>query len=111
MSKAYLTKADLLAGITLKPQDLEIEGLGLVQVRGLGLAELDEIQVQANGRDLLLALYGAQRGLINPQLSTEELNQLAYGDAQIVSNIAERVFSLSARGDRKEIDPLVGNGS
>ena len=41
---AYLTKADFLAGITLKPQDLEIDGLGTVQVRGLGLAEMNEIR-------------------------------------------------------------------
>ncbi len=111
MARAYLTKADLLAGITLKPQDFEVEGLGWVQVRGLGLADLSELRAKHGNDDTQIVLHGAHRGLVNPQLSVEDLDALGQGDAGLVSSIGKRVFELSATGDKDEIDPLAGDGS
>jgi len=108
---AYLTKADFLAGITLKPQDLEIDGLGTVQVRGLGLAEMNEIRAAIGDNELLLVVHGAHRGLVNPQLSLEDLALLGQANPLVVSEIGKKVFEISGMGQEVGDSPLAGGGS
>ncbi len=107
----YLTKADFLAGITLKPVDHEVEGVGLVQVRGLGLMELNEVSELAKGSDFLFALHSAHRGLCNPQLSVEDLEVLGKTNPNAVSGIGKKALELSGRGESQANGPLAGNGS
>jgi hypothetical protein len=111
MARAYLSKADLLAGITLKPQDFEVPGLGWVQVRGLSMNEMQDIRTSAGDNEIKLMLLFAHRGLANPQFALNELETLGNGSAGLISSIGQRVLDLSALGDKKEIDPLAGNGS
>lgn len=108
MGKTYLTKADFLAGITLTPQDFEVEGLGMVQVRGLNMVDLDELRSKFGDNEIMLMLHGAHRGLVNPQLSVDDLDVFGQGNPDIIVAIGKRVFELSGRGDKKELDPLAG---
>lgn len=111
MSKTYVSKADFLAGIMLKPQDLEVDGLGTVQVRGLTLREMGELRDKYQDNEIALMVHGAHRGLVNPLLSEEEIEALYTGDPSLILPIGQRVFQLSGRGNSDAQDPLAGNGS
>lgn len=111
MTRAYLTKADLLAGVTLKPQDFEVEGLGWVQVRGLSMNEMKELRAAAGKDEVALMLLCAHRGISNPQLAADELTALGDGQAGLISAIGTRVIELSGLGDKEKSDPLAGTGS
>ncbi len=111
MSKSYLTKADLLAGVTLKPQDFEVEGLGWVQVRGLSMNEASEIRSIVGDNEAQLLLHFAHRGLVNPQFSLDEVQSLGDASVGFITALGRRVTELCGLGDKKEIDPLAGNSS
>lgn len=111
MSKTYLTKADLLAGITLKPVDHEVEGLGWVQVRGLSMNEAAEIRAQAGDNEVSMILLFAHRGLVNPPFGLDEVEALGNANAGFITSVGSRVIDLSGLGDKKKIDPLAGTTS
>jgi hypothetical protein len=110
MSK-YLSKADFLVGITLKPVDFEVDGLGTVLLRGLSVNELQAIRAEAGDDEIRLMVLFACRGLVEPSLDAEEIQTFADGDAGIVTAIGTRVVELTGVGSRTQLDPLAGNGS
>lgn len=107
----YLTKADFLAGITLKPVDFEVDGLGTVQVRGLSIAESTAINDRCGEDNIKKGMEAVVVGMCNPQLSLDDVQALYDGDPRKVSALAVRISELSGSGDEKAQGPLAGNGS
>jgi hypothetical protein len=111
MAKSYLSKADFLAGITQKPVEFEVPGLGWVLLRGLTTLELAELQTQYESQPIELMVRGVQLGMVEPALSVEDLAALNQSNPGKVSLISQRVYELSGQGNAEVADPLAGGGS
>ncbi len=114
MSK-YLSKADFLAGITCKPVDFEVEGLGTIRVRGLSTLESDQIGKAAKGENIGLMVRTAHAGLVEPKLDESDVDALWQGAPGIINKIAEKVMQLSGITEDKpaaeDLEKKAGSGS
>lgn len=110
MNKTYLTTADFLAGITLDPVDLDVPGLGTVQVRGLTAVEMATIAERANGSNGELMVQAARYGLLRPALTDDDLPALRAAAAMRFLPIMQRIMELSGQV-ATDNGPLAGGGS
>ena len=110
VSKTYLSTADFLAGITLEPVDVEVPGLGTVQVRGLTAVEMATIAERANGNNGELMVLAARYGLLRPALTDDDLPALRGAAAMRFLPIMQRIMQLSGQAAANDA-PLAGGGS
>jgi hypothetical protein len=111
MSGSYLSEADWINGILLRPVDLELPGVGTVQVRGLSAIEVDDMQVNFKDRPVLMMLEAVAKGMVTPKLSAAGIEAMHNGNTMLVEIISRRILELSGRGEAEQQDPLAGAGS
>jgi hypothetical protein len=112
MSGSYLSADDFLRGVLGEPEDLAVEGLGLVRVRGLSVAEVARAKRAAGNDPLLLMVHMVAEGLVQPPLTAQQLLALRAGMTPRFEVIAVRVAELSGLGDDQEkLDAFPGGGS
>ena len=110
MTKTYLSEADWINGILLRPVDFEVPDLGWVQVRGLSSLELDDLRTNFRDKPILMMLGAVEKCLVQPKLSPEGVKAMHNGSPGPVEAISARILELSGQGKRDEQDPLVGDG-
>jgi len=108
---AYLSAADFLAGVQGQAVDYEVEGVGVVKLKGLTTAQAKTLYAKHSGDEIGLMLGAVGMGLVDPRLSEEQIEQL--GDASVgrISGIAQRVLQLSGMADKPALENLAGGGS
>lgn len=106
---SYLSAIDFITGITGGTADLEISGVGVIQVRALEYMDLQRITSTAAGDDVLAGLLVAGAGIANPKLTEDQLAKLQSARPGVIATIAKRVMALSGMG--KDAENLVGAGS
>lgn len=111
MGKAYISEADFINGVLLRPVDFEVEGLGLVAVRGLSSIELDDIQTRFKDKPVMMMLEAVRYGLVTPKLSEQGIQAMHEGNPGPIVAISTRILELSGQGKKDEQDPLAGVGS
>lgn len=111
MAKTYLSTADFLNGITLEPVDVEVKGLGTVQVRGLTAMEMARITDRAKGDSAEVMVLAAYYGLVQPRLTEDDLPALRGAAALRFAPIMQRIMELSGQGDAEKTEGEVGGGS
>ncbi len=109
--RAYITEADWINGILLRPVDFEVPDLGWVQVRGLSSVELDDLQSKNKDKPVLMMLDAVATCLVTPKLSEEGIKALHDGNPAMAMAISTRILELSGQGNKDAQDPLVGGGS
>jgi hypothetical protein len=115
MAKSYLSKADFLAGILQRPVDLDVPGLGVVRVQGLTAEQLSDLQLSFESKPPIeVTIQMAYRGLVEPQLSEEDIAALHQANFGYINAIANRVMALSGVGgttaNSEELENLAGGG-
>ena len=111
----YLTPDDFLRGMLAEPVDFEVEGLGLVRVRGLSVAEVARAKQAANGDTILLMVHMIALGMVEPALSAQQMLALRAGMTPRFEAIGVRIAELSglaeAGADGERLDAFPGGGS
>lgn len=112
MSGKYLSQADFLTGILGTPEDFDVPGLGLVQLRALTVAEVSQINKDA-GDDNMAQMTGAiAHGLLAPKLDEAAISQMrTSGAAGYVMKIATRIMELSGMIEGDKLGEAPGGGS
>ena len=90
-----MNKRDFLDGITGKPVDFEIEGLGKIKVKGLTVQATKEIQADYENDPVGAAIATLLYGVVEPSLDKDDLNTLMQGNAGMVMKISQRISELS----------------
>lgn len=112
-NKHYLSKADFLAGITCKPVDFEVSGLGLVKVRSMTTQESGELGKAGDGVAVMLEVV--RMCLVEPKLDESERALLAEAQPGIIMAIGRRILELSGLAETQEyqdeLQKKAGNGS
>lgn len=106
---SYINKSDFFAAITGKPVDYEIDGVGLVQVRGLTSLELAEIQSK-NMNPVQISLDAVRRCLVAPALDASDIDLLGQAKPGVIQKIADKILVLSAVKPDDDMEKKVGNG-
>jgi len=108
-SKPRLTKDQLLDLLSVRQQEYEIDGLGTVLVQGVAVNRYEQIQAvddDPNSMDSVKRI--CLIGLIEPELTAEDLDALAEKDAGRLAALSNVILDLSGlRKDSKPIDFLV----
>jgi hypothetical protein len=115
MSGSYLSAADFLTGIMGDPIDLYVHPLGTVRVRGLTVAEVSDVGRRARGDDTQLLINTVVAGMVEPQMTAEQLLAAPAGMVHAYRTIGERIAELSGMvakaEDREKLDSFPGGGS
>lgn len=103
-----MNKETFLSGLCADVEEMEVEGVGTIKIRGLTAKEARRISTYSEKDDYKGTLMTLVYGIVEPQLSEEDLEIL--GDASIkkLFPIAERIAELS--GETKDDSPTVGSG-
>jgi hypothetical protein len=105
----YLQLDDFLTGITGGTTDMEIPGLGTIQVRALEFGEVQAIRTKAGDDEMQLSLHSVLVGMVAPALSEEHLTALHKARPGVIAAISTRILELSGMTDNSE--KKVGIGS
>lgn len=100
--RIYLTTEDFLRGIVVEPEDMEVPGLGWIQVRGVTTLEMQRINAEANRDEMRMMTLAVKTGLVFPALPDSAIDELQRGAAGKVSAIATRIMELSGMGSTQE---------
>ena len=91
----YLESKDLLLGIAITEEDFEIDGVGIVRLRGLtakqgveGLRGMDKDPMMRFQKIILM-------GVVRPQMTDADLALLADGKIGVVQNLATKIMEMS----------------
>lgn len=97
---SYLTANDFFAAIQGDTVDFDT-GAGVVKLRGLSVSEVKAMQANgAMGLDTLPLLVA--HGLVEPELSEDDVQRIADGSFATVNAMAQRVMELSGITDDKK---------
>jgi hypothetical protein len=111
----YLSTADFLAGITGKPEDFDLPGVGLIQVRSLTTAESGEMNRKHSGDGVALMLATVRMGLVQPALDDTQLQLLESAKPGVIQVISHRIMELSGivetKAELDELEKKAGPGS
>ena len=112
MSTSYISADDFLIGILGDPVDFEAPGLGLVQLRGLTVGEVAEINRKAKGDRALTLAYSVATGMVQPEMTVEQLLRAPAAMWLKYELIGVRIAELSGLSDDREtLDDFPGGGS
>ena len=107
----YLTPDDFLRGVLLEPVDLDTQ-IGTVRVRGLTVAEVTDIKRLSRNEPAQLLVQTIALGMVEPQMSAEQLMAAPAGMATVYESIGVRIAELSGLSDdREQLDAFPGGGS
>lgn len=105
----YLNIDEFLTGIVGGIEDFEIAGLGIIQIKALDYLDVKNITTESKGDELQAGLLIAFKGIVEPKLSVENLEQLGKAKPGIIALISKRVSQLS--GMSEDSEKKVGIGS
>lgn len=105
----YLNLDEFLTGIIGGTEDFIIEGLGTIKIKALDYLDIKEITNQSKNDELQAGLLIAFKGIAEPKLSMEHLDQLGKAKPGIIAAISKRVSQLS--GMSEDSEKKVGIGS
>lgn len=109
-TKRIMNPEEFLAAVIGEPVDFPVEGVGVVQVRGLTVMERKQIRPYIeDNEDLTVQVL--VRGMVNPKLEAEHADQLYEKDNRKCTAIARKILQLSADEDEDELEKKVGSGS
>lgn len=112
---SYLTADDFLRGVLAEPVDFEVAGLGTVRLRGLTVGEVAVVKREARTDATTLLAQTIALGMVEPQMTLEQLLSAPAGIAQVYEQIGVRIAELSGLGDKPEtqeqLDAFPGGGS
>lgn len=105
----YLNLDEFLTGIIGGTEDFVIEGLGTIKIKALDYLDIKEITTQSKNDDLEAGLLMVFKGIAEPKLSMENLEQLGKAKPGLIAAISKRVSQLS--GMSEDSEKKVGIGS
>ena len=105
----YVNADDFLLGIVGGAADLEISGVGTIRVRAIDYMDLDRINREAQGNEIMAGFLMASAAIVEPQLTEEQLQLLQKARPGVIAAISKRVQELS--GIREDMENLAGGGS
>jgi hypothetical protein len=112
MSGSYLSADDFLVGVLGEAIDLYVHPLGTVRVRGLTVAEVADIGKRSRNDETLLVVQTVATGMVEPQMTAEQLLSAPAGMVHAYRTVAERIAELSGMtADREKLDDFPGGGS
>lgn len=97
-----ISKQDFLKGITGKPVELDLEGIGVIKVKGLSVAELTEIQGLSEKDDMLAALYTIVYGVVEPKLDKEDVEYIKQATPKLTMVIANKISELTGLSNKTD---------
>ena len=107
MSK-YLSADDFLKGIIGEEEDFEIEGVGTIRIRPVGMGEAMRISsVALTDAERFVQLLS--RAIVSPQLDETQVQALYGATADKLRPILDRISAMT--GKAEDADPLAGGGS
>jgi len=104
-----MNKTEFLKAVCGGSFDYELEGFGVVKVKGLSVNEMREVAEQGVKDPYVAALLTVVYGLVDPKLDPSDVEALGNANTKIVTGLAERISELS--GVERDESPLAGNGS
>jgi hypothetical protein len=108
----YLSPDDFLRGTLAEPVDLDVPPLGTVRVRGLTVGEVSTIRRSARADGAQLLMQTIALGMVEPQMTAEQLLAAPAGMATVFERIGVRIAELSGLSDdQEEINAFLGGGS
>lgn len=111
VAKTYLSEADFINGVLLRPVDFDVPDLGLVEVRGMSSLELDDLQTKYKDKPVLMMLGAVETCLVTPKLSRVGIEAMHAGNPAPIVAISTRILELSGQGKKDEQDPTLGVSS
>lgn len=99
---------DFLAALACEPEIFETEGVK-VEVRPLTFSEVQQIATKHKGDSAEMMFQALVRGLVKPQLSAPQLEQLRASRPGPLTKISNRIMEIS--GMMEGSGPLAGDGS
>lgn len=114
MSK-YLSADEFLTGIVGGTQDLELAGIGTIQIRALTILDVERIARESADNDVRAGLLMAAAGIVDPVLSPEQMQRIEQARPGIVATISQAVQRLSGiardAAEAEHLENFPGNGS
>lgn len=111
MAKATLSAKDFLNAIAGEPESLPVPGVGVVVVRPLNVAEVQAIVSKADQDEVTLMVHALVLGMVEPQLSEEDIPVLRRAAAGPFMVVAKRIMELSGMTNQETLENLAGGGS
>lgn len=102
--KNKLNKADFLKGLLGKTENFELEGFGIVVLKGLSVKDLETIRSLANEDEMLAALYTIVFGVVEPELTIEDINLIKDANISTAMKLSKRISELSGLVDEDKED-------
>lgn len=111
MVKASLSAKDFLSAIAGEPEVLPVPGVGTVVVRPLNVAEVQAIVRKAGEDETALMVHALVTGMVDPQLSEDDIPALQRAAAGPFLVVAKRIMELSGMTNQDTLENLAGGGS
>jgi len=99
----YLSTQDFLANLVSAGHDFDCPGMGMVQLRGLTLAEVHGLRTKymTPGKEDIqsMQIQSILLALVQPKLSEAHVQALADGSASVTIAISDEIVRLSGMDD------------
>jgi hypothetical protein len=106
-----LSKGDFLRALVGQAESFLVPDVGTVVLRPLTTVEVEEISAAANGKTVELMARAVRFGLVDPELTDDDLPELRRAVAGRFLPLAERIMTISGMGDAKRFEGEAGGGS
>ncbi len=98
--KKTISREDFLAGMRPKPEEFNVDGLGVIKIRAISLSEREEIKSGSTpfGGKVDEAKFAAitlLKGVVDPKLTLQDVAELQGANFGIVNKIGNRIWELS----------------
>lgn len=92
-TKKYMTAAELLEAIKIRPVPYQLPNGQWVEIKALNLNQMSDLQKQGDPIQVLLG--AVKEGLWQPRLDDEQLKALYDGNPEYVVAISTAIYELS----------------
>ena len=113
-AKQYVGRGEFLKALTVREQDFDVPGLGLVRFRPLTLDEAQGLRDRHTDKKGVLDTAGMMaaavvKGMIEPALSDEDVAAIRAGRPQLIDELAKAIAIGS--GMNEDFEGEAGSGS
>jgi hypothetical protein len=105
----YISADDFLTGILGEPIDLDVPGLGRVQIKPLSMLEVKQMREQYGADGMGLTVGAVAMGMVAPKLDKEQAARLWEARPGPLTTIGQRILEIS--GMTEDAPNAVGAGS
>lgn len=103
--------AHFLAAIVREDKYYDLQGVGLVKIRGLSTKEAQDISQKYEDNRAALVVNVVAVGLTEPALTEEQVAALYDAKSGPISRLFEEISSMSAIAQTEKLQGEVGTGS